>query len=107
MVRCKETKKSKTRGHALISGLDFFAGSTDRLFGRSAQGLYTTPVAAEIEIHAHGGVYLANLAVFVRAMGQARIARAEDDYGHVRRGSACTARRAGACRENPWTRSAQ
>jgi hypothetical protein len=33
MVRCKDAKKSRTRSHALISGLDFFAGAENRRFG--------------------------------------------------------------------------
>jgi hypothetical protein len=33
MVRCKEAKKSRARGHAQISGLDFFADAADCHFG--------------------------------------------------------------------------
>jgi hypothetical protein len=33
VVRCKEAKKSKTRSHWLMRGLDFFADAADRRFG--------------------------------------------------------------------------
>jgi hypothetical protein len=33
MVRCKEAKKIRARGHALMRGLDFFADAADRRFG--------------------------------------------------------------------------
>jgi hypothetical protein len=33
MVKCKEAKKYRARGHALMRGLDFFADAADCHFG--------------------------------------------------------------------------
>jgi len=33
MVRCKEAEKARTRSHALMRGLAFFADAADRRFG--------------------------------------------------------------------------